>query len=143
MTYQQRQRHFTNETTSVALHTDLEQYIAKGRLLRAQAVAAMFIAATKAVAWLLRSGLRTSIELGRRANSWLAREHQRRAGLRTLMALDDHMLKDIGLSRSQIHAMVDGVFRAPEAGQSQRRAKALTLVVNQKAVSNDNVRRAA
>ena len=42
MTYQQRQRHFTNETTSVALHTDLEQYIAKGHLLRAQAVAAMF-----------------------------------------------------------------------------------------------------
>jgi uncharacterized protein YjiS (DUF1127 family) len=142
MTYQHRQEHFTDETTSVALNTDLEEYIAKGRLLRAQAVAALFTAAAKGIARRLRSGVSTSIDLGRRAISWLAREHQRRAGLRALMALDDHMLKDIGLSRGEIHSMVNGVFRSPETGQS-RQAKALTLVVNKEAVSDDNVRRAA
>lgn len=140
MTYRQRQQHLA--ITSVARDTDLEHYIARGRLLRAQAVAALLIAGATGVARLLHLGLSASIELGRRAVRWLAREHQRRVGLRALMALDDHMLKDIGLSRGEIHAMVNGVFHAPEAGRSEQRAKALTLVVN-KPFSNDNVRRAA
>ena len=143
MTYQQRQRHFTNETTSVALGTDLDRYIVKGRLLRAQAVAALLTAGANGIDRLLRSGISAGVDVGRRAISWLAREHQRRIGLRALMALDDRMLKDIGLSRSQIHAMVDGVFRSPEVEHSQQRAKALTLAMSKKSLSNDNVRRAA
>jgi uncharacterized protein YjiS (DUF1127 family) len=143
MTYQQTQRHLANETTSVARNTDLEHYIAKGRLLRAQAVAALLTAGAKGIAQLLHVGVGAGIQLGRRVVAWLAREHQRRTGLRALMALDDHMLKDIGLTRGEIHAMVNGVFRSPEAGKSQQRASALTLVVNKETASNDNVRRAA
>lgn len=143
MTYQRRQEHFANNITSLAGEGELDHYIAKGRLLRAQAVAALLTAGANGIARLLRSGISAGVDVARRAISWLAREHQRRAGLRALMALDDHLLKDIGLSRSQMHAMVDGVFRSPEAGQSRERAKAFSLVVNKKAVSNDNVRRAA
>lgn len=143
MTYQQRQRHSTDGTTSVALDTNLDQYIVKGRLLRAQAVAALFTAGANGIGRLLRLGVSAGIDVARRAISWLAREHQRRIGLRALMALDDRMLKDIGLSRSQMHAMVDGVFGSLEVQHSQQRAKALTLVVSKKSLSNDNVRRAA
>lgn len=143
MTYQRRQERFANNITSVAREGELEHYIAKGRLLRAQTVAAALTAGAAGIARLLHSGLSAGIRLGRRATSWLAHEHQRRVGLRALMALDDHLLKDIGLSRSEIHAMVNGVFRSPEAGQSRERAETLRLVVNKKAVSNDNVRRAA
>lgn len=140
MTYEQRQQHLANEITS----TDFERYIVKGRLLRAQVVGALLTAGAGGVARLLRASVSGSIEFGRRAISWLAREHQRRVGVRALMALDDHMLKDIGLSRGEIHAMVNGVFRSPETAQSQQRAKALTLVVkNEKAAGNNNVRRAA
>ena len=143
MTYREKQQLLSNETNFVALDTELDRYIARGRLLRAQAAAALLTSGATHIARLLRSGVGATIELGRRAIAWLAREHQRRAGLRALMALDDHMLKDIGLSRSQIHAMVDDMFRAPETRQSQQPAKALTLVVNKKSVSHDDVRRAA
>jgi uncharacterized protein YjiS (DUF1127 family) len=143
MTYQGRQERFANNITSVTRESELEHYIAKGRLLRAQAFAALLTVGAARIVRLLHSGFSAGIKLGQRATTWLAREHQRRAGLRALMALDDHLLKDIGLSRSEVHAMVNGVFRSPEAGQSPERAEPLTLVVNKKAVSNDNVRRAA
>ena len=136
---QQRQQHLT----AGASNLDLERYIIKGRLLRAEAVAALLTAGARGIARLVLSGISATIELGRRAIGWLAREQQRRASLRALMALDDHMLKDIGLSRSQIHAMVDGVFRTPEVGRSPQRPKALALVVNKKAAGDDTVRRAA
>jgi uncharacterized protein YjiS (DUF1127 family) len=143
MTYQRKQERFANNITSVSRESELEHYIAKGRLLRAQTVAALLTAGANGIARLLQSGFSAGIRLGRRATRWLAREHQRRVGLRALMALDDHLLKDIGLSRSEVHAMVAGVFRSPEARQSRERADTLTLVVNKKAVNNDNVRRAA
>lgn len=143
MTYQRRQERFANNIASVTRESELEHYIAKGRLLRAQAVAALLIVGAAGIARWLHSGFSAGIKLGRRATRWLAREHQRRVGLRALMALDDHLLKDIGLSRSEIHAMVDGVFRSPQSRQSRERAETLTLLVNKEAVSNDNVRRAA
>ena len=111
---------------------DAREILARARMMRSEYLAR-----------LVRSGFSASFKLGRRAISWLAREHERRVTVRTLMMLDDHMLKDIGLSRSQIHGMVNGVFSSPEAGQSQHRATTLTFAANKTAGNNDKVKQAA
>ena len=46
----------------------------------------------------------------RRCSQNLARYHQYRESARTLAALDDRQLKDIGISRSQISAAVGEVL---------------------------------
>jgi uncharacterized protein YjiS (DUF1127 family) len=45
----------------------------------------------------------------------LARWHKRRATIAELSALDDRMLKDIGVSRGNIPALADGLMRARAA----------------------------
>ncbi len=65
----------------------LQQMAAPGLLVRRRAVAALRAAAAGAAGW-LRSGDTLLL--------WLERYRQRRA----LGAMSDHMLKDLGLSRS-------------------------------------------
>jgi uncharacterized protein YjiS (DUF1127 family) len=144
MRYQLRQRHPPNKAMSNVLDNELADYIAEARRLRAEVMASVLAAAAASTTRLLRAAVSPSIKLARRAVGWFAREHERRVGLRALMALDDHTLKDIGLSRREIHAMVDGVFRAPEVGRPEQRERAPTLVVNKEnGAANAKTRRAA
>lgn len=41
---------------------------------------------------------------------------RRRAGMAELMRMDDHRLKDIGLSRADLHAMAQGRFTVHDSG---------------------------
>ena len=66
----------------------------------------------EAVAKLVRTGLANLKTL---AAQYKARQQQRRA-MEELNALDDQMLRDIGLSRSQIPAAVAGLMERPFAG---------------------------
>jgi uncharacterized protein YjiS (DUF1127 family) len=96
------------------------EIMARIRLARAQAVADALAG--------LRSGL---ARLGRGLWSAAAgtaaaigRWRRERATMRELMALDDHMLKDIGLSRSMIRGIAAGVARAPVRPEPVRTAVA-------------------
>ena len=51
--------------------------------------------------------------------------HKRNKAIRELSALSDRLLKDIGISRGEIRAVVDAMLTAPE----QRRAARPRLVV--------------
>lgn len=56
----------------------------------------------------------------RRASSAIARVQARRDAMRTLYALDDRMLRDIGLRREQVESTVDAMFRRdPDAEATQ------------------------
>ncbi|MFC3677816.1 DUF1127 domain-containing protein [Ferrovibrio xuzhouensis] len=66
----------------------------------------------EAVAKLVRTGVANLKTLAVR---FKARQQQRRA-VEELNALDDQMLRDIGLSRSQIPAAVAGLIERPFAG---------------------------
>ncbi len=54
---------------------------------------------------LIGRGLTSAIDAVRAAAARVAHWHQRRIAIRQLMALDDHILKDIGICRSDIHSM--------------------------------------
>ena len=54
------------------------------------------------------------------AATWIVRSYRRNSAIRELSRLDDHMLKDIGVSRSEIRAVVDGVLDAPVVHQVAR-----------------------
>ncbi len=51
--------------------------------------------------------LTSAIDALRSAAASVARWHQRRIAIRQLMALDDHILKDIGIRRGDIHSVAD------------------------------------
>ncbi len=46
--------------------------------------------------------------------------HKRNKAIRELSALSDHLLKDIGISRSEIRAVVDAMLTAPEPRRAAR-----------------------
>lgn len=143
MTYQRRQQYGANQTLPGARYDDIERYIAKGRALHAETVAALLTLGVSKAAQLLRSVFTGGFRFSRRLISAIAREHQRRATVRALTTLDDHLLKDIGLSRSQIHGMVNGVFGSPEAAASRYRPAAVKLATARPANSDEKVKQAA
>jgi uncharacterized protein YjiS (DUF1127 family) len=64
----------------------------------------------------------------------IRRRIRRRAGEQAMMQLDDHLLRDIGLTRSQVHAAANGVLRldaAPRnpAGGAQKQLVARRLAL--------------
>ena len=59
------------------------------------------------------------IGLIRSAGQAVVRAYERRAAIRQLEALDDKMLRDIGLHRGQIHLAVNGLLNA-KATPSER-----------------------
>lgn len=46
--------------------------------------------------------------------------HKRNKAIRELSALSDHLLKDIGISRGEIRAVVDAMLTAPEPRRAAR-----------------------
>jgi uncharacterized protein YjiS (DUF1127 family) len=86
---------------------------ARGQALRdiARGVARMLWTAPRASQDLLRVLAERVVGAGRRWwNAWMLRR-QRRAAIRELHALDDRMLRDIGLGRSEIESIVGDVER--------------------------------
>ncbi len=75
-----------------------------------------------------------------RLSNW----HRRRVSIRELSALDDRLLKDIGISRSEIGAVVDGALRdhAPAKHRNTRPVAALQ-VTPQRAANDDGAAIAA
>lgn len=97
---------------------DLESYLRRGRELRAQALRASLGAIAQALAALARRAYRGAGAIGRRALAGAKRAHERRRATRALLELDDRLLKDIGLTRGQIHAAVDGLFSSPPSARA-------------------------
>ena len=85
----------------------LNAYVLRGRKLRSQAI-------HQALRWLagwIRQGFGLAASALRRVFRSLQAGRQRRAALRELRALNDHTLRDIGLSRAEIRTAVDELFR--------------------------------
>jgi len=86
---------------------------ARGEVLRdiAYGVARTLGTALRELGSLLSALAKHAVEAGRHWwNVWKLRR-QRRAAIRELQALDDHMLRDMGLGRSEIESVVGDVER--------------------------------
>ncbi len=77
-----------------------------------------------------------------RLTSAIARWRERRRSIAELSRLSDHMLKDIGVSRGEIRAVVDGLLDAPKArpaGRPHLVAANASARLAPTAAANDNV----
>jgi|GEM_PF-2079566 len=75
----------------------------------------------------LRALAGTAARGGRSLIARWADARKRRAAILELQSFDDRMLRDIGIARSEIRAVVDGVLRADRTRQPRPR---FTLVAN-------------
>lgn len=70
------------------------------------------------LAWELSIAAYKAVEAIAAVWDWIDRKHKRDRSIRELSRLSDCMLKDIGVSRHEIHEAVDGVLDAPVAHQN-------------------------
>lgn len=82
--------------TSTYTPDEVRRGVARGRRLRAEAIGAT-----------LANLARSVTVLARRTTHRLRRRHIRRVTQRQLMALDNHVLRDVGLPRSEIPAVAE------------------------------------
>ncbi|MEZ5592385.1 MAG: DUF1127 domain-containing protein [Gammaproteobacteria bacterium] len=85
----------------------LNAYMLRGRKLRSQAI-------HQALRWLagwFKRGFGLAATALRRVFRSFHSGRQRRAALRELQSLNDHTLRDLGLSRAEIRTVVDELFR--------------------------------
>ena len=68
----------------------------------------------------------------------LRRWHRRRVAYRALMALNDHLLRDIGLDRAQIPAAVDGSWRHESNPVAKPQAYVATVAGRPSDAANDD-----
>ncbi len=68
----------------------------------------------------------------------LRRWHRRRVAYRALMALNDHLLQDIGLDRAQIPAAVDGLWRHESNPVAKPQAYVATVAGRPSDAANDD-----
>jgi uncharacterized protein YjiS (DUF1127 family) len=120
---------------------ELHRYQLLGRQLQARAVAQGMAQAT---AWTL-GGLRQALVWPfRRVAGALERAQRKRASIRSLDALDDHFLADIGITRDQIPVAVAGLLERSEASNTTPPAPTLVHAGDRPAACNDaDARRAA
>ena len=85
-----------NRDMTDILNRDMDKMLSRGRRLRSEAFYQTF---QSLGAWLGR-GIKA-----------IRQGHKRRVSIRQLSALDDYILRDIGLSRPEIRSAVDGLFR--------------------------------
>ncbi len=105
-------------------HEVIEHYAKTGR---AQAV-------RQALGGLIR-GIVGAVRQGAEA---LQRWHRRRVTYRELMALDDRLLRDIGLRRDQIPAAVDGLWRHESNPVAKPQAYVATVAGRPLDAANDD-----
>ncbi len=118
----------TNQTYRGSLfHKVFEHHAKTGRELHAQAV-------PQALSRLVR-GIVGIIAQGAEA---LRRWYRRRVAYRALMALNDHLLHDIGLHRAQIPAAVDGLWRHESNPVAKPQAYVATVPGRQSDAANDD-----
>lgn len=96
---------------------ELHYYQLRGRRLQARAVAT-------GLSRLFRAALRPVARLAR----GIAQARRRGAAIRQLSALDDHLLGDIGITRGQIPAVVDGLQARTGAEDTVVRAPAASVL---------------
>ncbi len=118
----------SNSGTRPALsHDVIKHYVNTGRELRAQTVRQA-----------LRGLIRGSVGAVRHGAETLRRWHRRRVAYRALMALNDHLLRDIGLHRAQIPAAVDGLWRNESNPVAKPQAYVATVAGRQSDAANDD-----
>ena len=91
---------------------ELERYLRRAHQERAQMFAKLSRHAAVGLAQLVREAVTIAGDIGRSAWRRIVRWHLRRAAVRDLMWLDDRLLRDIGLRRSDIHSVVYGILNA-------------------------------
>ena len=90
---------------------DIQRYVEKGRRLRAEALASLLRRGATSLAHVIHRGLRGAIGAARALAGGIVRAHKRRGAIRELMALDDRMLKDIGVRRDDIYSVVEELWK--------------------------------
>lgn len=90
-------------------YDEVQRGIAAARRLRSETWSGWTYSAAKAVARVARPAVALVIEI----IEAIRRERRRRATIRTLSALSDHTLKDIGLSRDSIYSVANEVSASP------------------------------
>ncbi len=108
-------------------HEVIEHHAKTGRALRAQV-------GRQALRGLIR-GIVGAVRQGAEA---LQRWHLRRVGYRALMALDDRLLRDIGLRRDQIPAAVAGLLRNESNPVAKPQAYVATVAGRPSDAANDD-----
>ncbi len=108
-------------------HEVIEHHARTGRALRAQAVQRAVRRLVRGIVGIIAQGTET-----------LQRWHRRRVAYRALMALNDHLLRDIGLDRAQIPAAVDGLWRHESNPVAKPQAYVATVAGRPSDAANDD-----
>jgi len=122
-------------------------YVARAHSERARLMSGLLASAVTGVWNLARWASGGLGRLGRAVVSGVIRGHRRRVAIRELLALDDRLLKDIGISRGQIPVVVEGKLAAPRGAETETASQCeIATFPDQRANATDarkSVRRAA